>query len=76
MPSVNKMFTVSGSMIIPGTRSLVRVEPIKVSAPDPLTASKQLVGFLTEKFRKELPHGHSFSAGFAYHHLQGLRGAA
>ena len=75
MTTTNKLFTVSGSCLIPGTRSLVRVEPIKVSAPDAMTASKQIVPYLTEKFRKELPHGHSFSAGFAYHHLQGLRGA-
>ena len=71
----NKMFTVSGSAILPGTRKLVSVPPIKVSAPDALTASASVAPFLNEKFAKEIPHGHTISPGFAYHHLQGLRGA-
>lgn len=69
----NRMFTVSGSCIIPGTRTLVSVPPIKVSAATKEEASKSVAPFLNEKFAKDLPHGHTFSAGFALYHLNGLR---
>ena len=69
----NKLFTVSGSAIIPGTRKLVTVPPIKVSAATKEEASKSVAPYLCEKFAKDLPHGHTFSAGFALHHLNGLR---
>lgn len=73
MNTANKMFTVHGSAIVPGTRKMVTVTPIKVSAASPMEASKSVAPFLCEQFKKDLPHGHTFSAGFAFHHLQGLR---
>jgi hypothetical protein len=65
-----KHFVFSGKVLIPGTRKVEALRPVRVIAPSLQQASADMVPLLTEKFGKELPHKQSFSAGYAIGYLQ------
>lgn len=65
-----KHFVFSGKVLIPGTRKVEALRPVRVIAPSLQQASADMVAILTEKFGKELPHKQSFSPGYAIGYLQ------
>ena len=68
-----KMWEVSGSFVVPGTREKGSFGPVKVIAESPQKASADLAPLLQEKFRKEARgtdnRPYKFSSHFALFHL-------
>jgi len=65
-----KVYQIQGKFLIPGTRELGSLGPIKVIAESYQAASRSLQPMLIEKYKKELPHKHTFSPDFVLYHCQ------
>lgn len=65
-----RLWEVSGTIIIPGTRKNGSFGPVRIGDKDRQTASKHLAKMLNEKFRRDLKGDHKFSDGFALMNLR------
>lgn len=63
MNAPHRLWKVSGSCLVPGTREKISVSPIRVSAPNQQKASADLVGFLMETMTPKIRKGSTLNIG-------------
>jgi hypothetical protein len=64
------IWDVSGSYVIPGTRTKGTLAPVRVVDHNRTAASKHIAAMLNEQHRRDLRGEHKFSDHFALYNLQ------